>query len=179
MQRNIVQTGCCDNQLIITQNQGDNSVTIIAFPYDISATVFNGTVQFPAPISLSLGSGLSIASIISFTGSILNNTLTVTAVASGTLYVGMPVMGVGILEGTYISSFGTGVGGIGTYSINLAQVAPSATIIAGNLALQLTTSQTLTIPEGQYPFDLWTTNSGINTNVLNGFFVINPSLTVI
>src|SRR5262249_50801148 len=47
----------------------------------------------------------------SFTGSIAGTTLTVTAVASGTLAVNQVVTGAGITPGTVISGFGTGTGG--------------------------------------------------------------------
>lgn len=59
----------------------------------------------------------------SFTGSIAAGTpdvLTVTAVASGQLSVGDPIFGTGIPANTVIASFGTGVGGTGTYNLNTA-----------------------------------------------------------
>ena len=46
------------------------------------------------------------------------NVLTVTGVASGTLAIGQIVYGAGIPDGTYILSFGTGTGGLGTYILN-------------------------------------------------------------
>ena len=52
------------------------------------------------------------------TGSIATTTLTVSGVTSGTIFVGMVVTGTGITSGTYISAFGTGTGGTGTYILN-------------------------------------------------------------
>lgn len=53
-----------------------------------------------------------------FTASTATNVLTVTAVPSGTLAVGMVVTGAGIAAGTYISALGTGTGGTGTYTLS-------------------------------------------------------------
>ncbi len=44
-------------------------------------------------------------------------TLNVSAVATGSLSVGDPVTGTGITAGTTIGSFGTGLGGVGTYNL--------------------------------------------------------------
>lgn len=54
-----------------------------------------------------------------FTASINNQTLTVTAVASGFLDIGQEISGAGIVPGTYIKSVGTGTGGTGTYGISV------------------------------------------------------------
>lgn len=61
----------------------------------------------------------------SFTGAIAGNTLTVSAVASGTLAVGQPVSGAGVTAGTVITALGTGTGGAGTYTVNTAQTVAS------------------------------------------------------
>ncbi|MBR8074354.1 hypothetical protein KDX14_33050 [Burkholderia cenocepacia] len=66
------------------------------------------------------------------TGSISGNTLTVTGVTSGTLVVGQRISGNGIASRTYITALGTGVGGVGTYTVNLAQTVGSTTISADN-----------------------------------------------
>lgn len=64
------------------------------------------------------------------TGSISGNTLTVTAVASGTLAVGDFINGTGMTSGTYITALGTGSGGTGTYTVNQTQTVSSTTITA-------------------------------------------------
>jgi hypothetical protein len=64
----------------------------------------------------------------SITGSITGTTLTVTAVASGTLEVGQKLSGTGITEGTTITGLGTGSGGTGTYTVNISQEVTSTTI---------------------------------------------------
>jgi hypothetical protein len=64
---------------------------------------------------------------VSFSGSISGTTLTVTAVASGNLatnqFIFVPGGGRGtaVTDGTYITALGTGGGGPGTYTVNMAQ----------------------------------------------------------
>ena len=54
-----------------------------------------------------------------FTGSISGNTLTVTAGAPGTaIALGETIIGSGILPNTTITSFGTGTGGTGRYTLS-------------------------------------------------------------
>jgi hypothetical protein len=63
-----------------------------------------------------------------FTATCSGTTLTVSAVASGTLAVGQVIMGAGtVLAGTQIVSLGTGTGGTGTYIVNNGQTISTAT----------------------------------------------------
>jgi hypothetical protein len=55
-----------------------------------------------------------------FTGAIDGTELTVSAVASGTLKQGMVIRGTNIVPGTTIVDTGTANGGIGTYTVNIA-----------------------------------------------------------
>lgn len=66
----------------------------------------------------------------SFTGSISGTTLTVTAVASGTVQVGQVLSGTGITAGTQILALGTGTGGNGTYTVSISETVSSTTITA-------------------------------------------------
>ena len=68
-----------------------------------------------------------------FTGSMSGTTLTVTAMLSGDpIQVGMYVDGTSVTDGTYITAFGTGAGGTGTYTINQS-VSASSTTMTGNV----------------------------------------------
>jgi hypothetical protein len=71
-----------------------------------------------------------------FTGSMSSTTLTVTALLQGApIVVGMYVDGSSVTDGTYITGYGTGTGGTGTYTINQAVTASSTTMYAhGNIA---------------------------------------------
>jgi len=64
-----------------------------------------------------------------FTASISGTTMTVTAVTSGTIRVGMLLTSSGsISSGTTITALGTGSGGAGTYTVSISQTRASATI---------------------------------------------------
>jgi hypothetical protein len=56
-----------------------------------------------------------------FTGAISGTTLTVSAVSAGTVRVGQSVAGTGVDGSTFISAFGTGSGGTGTYTLSQFQ----------------------------------------------------------
>ncbi len=68
------------------------------------------------------------------TGSIATTVLTVTAVTSGVLAVGQSISGSGVTAGTKITALGTGVGGVGTYTVSASQTASSTTITATSAA---------------------------------------------
>jgi hypothetical protein len=72
-----------------------------------------------------------------FTGSISTTTLTVTAMLSGDpITLGMWLGGANVGTAAYITAFGTGAGGVGTYTVSASQTAASATIVgAGNALL--------------------------------------------
>jgi len=79
-----------------------------------------------------------------FTGTIDDGTppgagtvMNVTAVASGTIYLGMEVTGTGVTAGTRITAFGTGTGGTGTYTVNTSQEVTSTTL-TGDLPSKIT-----------------------------------------
>jgi len=63
-----------------------------------------------------------------FTGSMSGTTLTVTAVTSGALYVGLTIEGAGIPAKVIITALGTGTGGTGTYTISSANTISSETM---------------------------------------------------
>jgi hypothetical protein len=70
-----------------------------------------------------MGTGLRNYSTtaIGGTGSVSSTTLTITSVGFGApIVIGMYVDGTGVTDGTYITAFGTGTGGVGTYILNQA-----------------------------------------------------------
>jgi len=71
------------------------------------------------------------------TGGASSTTLTVTAVGFGApIVVGMYVDGTSVTDGTYITGFGTGTGGAGTYTLNQAITIANTTALTlhGNIA---------------------------------------------
>jgi hypothetical protein len=65
---------------------------------------------------------VGLATLVQDTG-----VLTVTSVTSGALVLGAAVTAVGIVPGTTITSFGTGVGGMGTYNLSINATATVVT----------------------------------------------------
>ncbi|NTJ46909.1 hypothetical protein G6K93_07770 [Agrobacterium rhizogenes] len=61
-----------------------------------------------------------------FTGSIAGPVLTIAGVQNGAVGIGDTVLGEGVYPGTFIIALGTGTGGVGTYTVNQAQIVPSA-----------------------------------------------------
>lgn len=94
------------------------------------------------------------ATAASFTGAIATSggvdTLTVSAVASGHLQIGMQIFGTGIAPNTIIASLGTGTGAAGTYVLNSSG--------------QTVASEAMTGPANLFVphcvVDTWDTNSG-------------------
>lgn len=88
--------------------------------------------------------GVSIGSrTASFTGSIgpASTTLTVSAVASGTILPSMQLTGIGVTAGTRIVAQLTGTtGGVGTYQVSISQTTAS-TGITGDLPSKITVDQ--------------------------------------
>jgi hypothetical protein len=90
---------------------------------------------FLGPAQTYMGTGIRPYTT-TFTGSMSTTTLTVTALLQGApIVVGMYVDGSSVTDGTYITAFGTGTGGAGTYTINQSVTASSTTMTAhGNIA---------------------------------------------
>jgi hypothetical protein len=89
-------------------------------------TANNGTLTASAPV-LDLAQVWDNSAV--FTGSISGTVLTVTAVTSGTIAVGMELTSSGtITAGTTITALGTGTGGTGTYTVSVSQTRSSATL---------------------------------------------------
>ena len=90
---------------------------------------------FLGPAQTYMGTGLRPYTTV-FTGSMSSTTLTVTALLQGApIVIGMYVDGSSVTDGTYITGYGTGTGGIGTYTINQSVTASSTTMYGhGNIA---------------------------------------------
>jgi hypothetical protein len=143
-------------------------------------------VEFDTPI---FGNGVRVGSHdASFTATINDGTppgagtvMTVSAVASGTILVGMTLTGTGVTAGTRIAAQVSGTtGGVGVYSVDTSQEVASTAIqgsraskllfdYAGqyliNVSLQVTNREN-TISE----FELWAKNTGVNYPLSNTRF---------
>jgi hypothetical protein len=90
---------------------------------------------FLGPAQTYIGTGIRPYTT-TFTGTMASNVLTVTVLGQGApIAVGMYVDGSNVTDGTYITAFGTGTGGLGTYTINQSVTAASTAMTAhGNIA---------------------------------------------
>jgi hypothetical protein len=79
---------------------------------------------------ITFGGGTNSSAV---TGSISGTVLTVTAVINGYLNVGSTLSGTNVTGGTTITSFGTGVGGVGTYNLSTSSTAASTTIYSSGV----------------------------------------------
>ena len=93
------------------------------------------------------------------TGAIAGTTLTVSAVTSGTLYVGQTIQGTGVTANTIITALGTGTGGAGTYTVSTSQTIASITLYALNFS-QLPSS------DGAF-------TGGTTLDIVDNYFVYN------
>lgn len=85
-----------------------------------SAIISNAT--FSSPDSSIITSGTVVSTVAtSYTASISGTTMTVTAVASGTVSIGQVIKGTGVTNLTMVTGFGTGTGGTGTYTVSTSQ----------------------------------------------------------
>jgi hypothetical protein len=78
--------------------------------------------------SISISTDDQTTTASTFTGSISGTTLTVTALTVGTITVGSIIRGTGVTTGTTITALGTGLGGIGTYTVSASQTVGSITM---------------------------------------------------
>jgi len=84
---------------------------------------------FLGPAQTFMGTGLNQSESV-FAGSITTTTLTVTSMLSGDpIQLGQYVSGTGITTGSYITAFGTGSGGTGTYTVSASSSATGAITI--------------------------------------------------
>ena len=112
------------------------------------------------------------ATAVQFTATISGTTLTVTAVASGTLGIGQCVYGTNISDGTQITALGSGSGGAGTYTVSISQtVAVGQTMYAGWM-IPFTTAKYTTYSS---PYNV---NKSIYTAPYKGMYFIEASINI-
>lgn len=150
-------------------NQKDGSPTT-AYAFQYNTTDYSNGVEVTSHTA-------------SVTGSIATTTLTVSAVASGTLLPGMTITGTGITAGTYIVVQLTGTpGGVGTYTVNISQTVISTTI-TGNYPTKITfdypgiyniqfSVQLENQDNIQHEVDIWFSKNGTNIDRSNTTFTV-------
>jgi hypothetical protein len=97
-----------------------------------------GTGFVGAVVTGALGSTNTASIGFVCTASIATTTMTVSAVTDGVLSVGDIISGTGVTSGTTITAFGTGTGGVGTYTVSASQTVSSTTITGNSNKLNVT-----------------------------------------
>ncbi len=115
------------------------------------------TINLSQTVSSEQMNSATVGAIV--TGSISGTTLTVSAVTSGTLYVGQTIQGSGVTVQTIITALGTGTGGAGTYTVNYSQTVSSTTLYGLNWSVLPTT-------DGAF-------SGGTNVDIVDNYFVYN------
>jgi hypothetical protein len=90
-----------------------------------------GATTIPTVNSYFNIAGVTNNDTATFTADITGTTMTVSAVASGSLSVGQQVYGTGVSALTRITALGTGTGGTGTYTVTPSQTVASTTMVSG------------------------------------------------
>jgi Phage stabilisation protein len=119
-----------------------------------------GTYTLNTSQTVSASSLSSTAVGARFTATVAGTTMTVSAVASGTIYLGQTIQGAGVTAGTIVTAFGSGSGGVGTYTIsNSLTIAVGQTMYALNFSV---------LPSSDGAF------SGANSvDIVDNYFVYN------
>jgi hypothetical protein len=151
-------------------DQIDGSITD-AYALRLNTTVFECGARIDAHVA-------------EFTADIATTTMTVSAVASGTILLGMEITGSGVTAGTRITAFGTGTGGTGTYIVSESQTVSSTTMVGDlpskitvecpgsyNIAFSIQIQSTSTTSE---TVDIWFRKNGVDVPDSNSVFGIPP-----
>jgi hypothetical protein len=113
--------------ITLTQLQAFNAsltVTINGTPTTASVNLSGATSFTNAAQLIETDLAISGAAAAAFTGAITGNVLTVTSPTGSPLAVGQKITGATVAAATFISSFGTGTGGAGTYNLTTTAGAP-------------------------------------------------------
>lgn len=78
--------------------------------------------------------GVTLFPLAVVTATVAGTTLSVSNISSGVLAIGQTITGTGVTAGTYIKSYGTASGGLGTYILNQSLGSLSSRTITCNLA---------------------------------------------
>lgn len=118
-----------------------------------------------------------------FTASTAATAMTVSAVTSGSIYIGMTVTGTGVAAGTKITAFVSGTyGGAGVYTISVSQTLTSRTM-TGSFASRITvyapgvynlqfSAQFVNTDSAAHDINIWLQKNGTNVAESNSYATI-------
>ena len=139
---------------------GTGSITGYSNPTTYYIIATNGSTTFTLSTTAT-GSGVvtTAGTPTGLTYAVANTTMTVSAVASGVLYLGQTVQGTGVTAGSIITALGTGSGSTGTYTVSSAQYVASETMYLLNFS--------------QMPATDGAFSGGNTVDIVDNYFVYN------
>jgi Phage stabilisation protein len=115
-----------------TQVNGSATLKYVGYPAAAALTVTAGVITAVTLTNQGFGYNSTPSTAISdqcvFVGEISGTTLTVTELISGVVNVGYTLSGTGVTAGTKITALVTGIGGLGTYTVDTSQTTASTQI---------------------------------------------------
>lgn len=151
------------------------------------SAIINGANALIYPGQTMSGTGITTGTTVasvnavasaSFTGYISGTTLTVTSVTVGAIAIGQSIIGgsgVTVTVGTSITAYGSGIGGVGTYTVNLSQTVGSSgspVSMGGGATTSVVSSLTMTTGSNI------TVTFDNNISVSGGCVMIHPYLFI-
>jgi hypothetical protein len=183
----LAQIKAISGSLTVTMDNYPRTASIdlsSATSYTAAATLIETALNAADPTEASV-TGSIAPGTASFTASISDDIMTVTAVASGVLYDGAVLSGTGVTSGTQIAYQLTGTtGGVGTYAVTKDHNLPNSTSITAAYGLMtVTVIGSGTISVGQTVTGSGVTAATIVTALgtgsgLTGTYVVNLTQTV-
>jgi hypothetical protein len=111
--------------------------------------------------------------VANFVGSVSSTTLTVTSMTSGTIAVGQTLVGIGVNPETVITALGTGTGGVGTYTLDVASTVASTNLSTSSVGCIFTGSisgttltETLPATSGSLALGMTIQGAGITSGTI-------------
>jgi len=128
----LIATGTPATTRYIYAPQQSKTYVVINNCTDTSSIYVRGGTSslYTAGVEIESGSSALIAwdeKVAEYTAAISTTTMTVSAISSGAIEVGQFISS-GAAAGTYIVAFGTGTGGVGTYTVSISQTVTSTTM---------------------------------------------------
>ena len=134
----IAQLQAISGSLTVTMDNYPRTASInlsAATSYSAAGALIQTALNTADPTEASVTAAIAPATS-SFSASIADDIMTVTNVASGTIYPGAILSGTGVTAGLQVADQLTGTtGGIGTYSVSMSQNLPNSTTITASYGL--------------------------------------------
>ena len=149
--------------LLFGSNYANTQVALAYGQYNVGL----GTIPTVINPTVIKTSGVATATVCAISGT----TLTISGTITGTFAIGMTITGsfgaVSVAANTTIISFGSGSGGLGTYTVSVSQNVSAIAMVGTNNTVLLS-SVTGLVQGNAITFNGTIANGGINSNIVSG-----------